>query len=402
MLSIAEARARIEAAVQPAAETERLPTAEAGGRYLAEPVTARVANPAFDNSAMDGYALRAAAIPADGGELPVAATVAAGEAPSALPAGACVRIMTGAPLPEGADTVVMQEKVTAEGDHAHFAERPPLGDNVRRTGEDTRPGDELAGRGERVSPALISALITAGVAEVVVHRRPRALVLSTGAELRDAGEALEAGQIYDSNRPGLVAALRELGADVTDGGCVADDLEDLRSAFRKAAAYDLVVTSGGVSVGAFDQVRQVLEEQGEIGLWKVAIKPGKPFAFGRLGQAHLFGMPGNPVSALVTFRQFTAPAVVRLMGGTWLPPRVTAAAGADYRRRGTERTEFLPASLASNDGHLTATPHQQPGSGRIAGFARADCLIVVPAGKEGFDAGDSVTVEPLGGDWGGS
>jgi molybdopterin molybdotransferase len=378
---------------------ETLPTTEARGRYLAETATSRVANPAFDNAAMDGYALRAADVAEGGGELPVAATVPAGDNPEALPSGACARIMTGAPIPPGADTVVMQEHVTARGELARFAERPPAGSHIRRAGEDMTPGDPLAEPGELITPALLSALVTAGVAEVRVRRRPRALVLSTGSELRPLGEPLGPGQIYDSNRPALVAALEELGCVVTDGGGVTDELAELREAFRQAAEYDLVVTSGGVSVGEFDQVRQVLEEQGEIGLWKVAIKPGKPFAFGRLGKAHLFGMPGNPVSALVTFRQFVAPAVARWMGGSWLPPRAVAEAGSAYQRKGAERTEFLPATLEFRQGRLLATPHVQPGSGKIAGFAGADALILLDAGNHGFDTGESVTVEPLAAGW---
>ncbi|HKJ70998.1 MAG TPA: gephyrin-like molybdotransferase Glp [Gammaproteobacteria bacterium] len=394
MLSLEDARARVVDAIRPTPDGEVVAVAEAAGRYLAEGPVARVGSPAFDNSAMDGFALRAGDLGEGGGELPVAFTVAAGDDPAPLPAGACARIMTGAPVPPGADAVVMQEKVEAAGDRARFDRRPPPGDNIRRAGEDVTPGAELAAAGERVSPALISVLATAGVAEVRVRRRPRVLVLATGSELRDPGQPLGPGQIHDSNRAALAAALRELGAEVHDGGCVPDDPEALRAAFDKAAGFDLVVTSGGVSVGEFDQVRQVLEERGEIGFWKAAVKPGKPFAFGRLGNAWFFGVPGNPVSALVTFDQFVRPAVIRWMGGRHAPIRIPAVAGADFQREATSRTEFLRARLHAEDGRLLATPLTRQGSGMIGGLSRAHGFIVVAAGSHGFGAGEPVTVEP--------
>ena len=394
MLALEDARARVLEAIQPTPDVETVPVAEAAGRYLAERPVARVGSPAFDNSAMDGYAVRAEDLGAAGGELPVAATVAAGDDPEPLPVGSCARIMTGAAVPAGADAVVMQEKVAAADGAARFEGRPPAGNNIRRAGEDIAPGDGLAAAGERVSPALVSALATAGVAEVQVRRRPRAYVLSTGSELRDPGEAVGPGQIYDSNRAALMAMLRELDAQVTDGGCVPDELEALRAAFETAAGYDLVITSGGVSVGEFDQVKRVLAEQGEIGFWKAAIKPGKPFAFGRLGSAYFFGMPGNPVSALVTFQQFTRPAVIQWMGGSPCPVRIPAEAGADFQREAASRTEFLRARLQLEGGRLVATPLTRQGSGMIGGLSRAHGFIVVEAGSHGFGAGDQVLVEP--------
>jgi len=396
MLAVEEARARILDTVRPVHEAERVPVAEAAGRYLAEPARARVPSPAFDNSAMDGYALKVADLGPAGGELPVALTVAAGDPPSELPAGACARIMTGAPVPAGADAVVMQENVERTGEQAGFSARPPLGDNIRHAGEDLAPGDLLAEAGERVTPFLVSALATAGLDRVAVVPRPRVYVLSTGSELRDAGVALEPGQIHDSNRPALVAELRRLGVDVVDGGRVPDDPDALREAFRAAAGCDFVVTSGGVSVGEFDQVKAILEEQGEVGLWKVAIKPGKPLAFGRLGQAHFFGLPGNPVSALVTFRQFVQPALVRWQGGGYTPTRIAALAGGAFERRQAARTEFLRARLHWEAGRLIATPLSRQGSGMIGGLSRAHGFIVLEAGSHGFEAGDSLVVEPTG------
>jgi len=214
--------------------------------------------------------------------------------------------------------------------------------------------------------------------------------------LCDVGGALAPGQIHDSNRPALVAELRRLGAEVVDGGRVPDDPAALRRALGEAAACDFAVTSGGVSVGEFDQVRAILAEMGEVALWKVAIKPGKPLAFGRLGSAHFFGLPGNPVSALVTFRQFVQPALIRWQGGHFAPVRISAVAGAAFERAQAGRTEFVRARFHWQDGRLTATPLSRQGSGMIGGLSRAHGFIVVEAGNHGFGAGDSLLVEPTG------
>ena len=250
MLAVEEARARVVDSIRARSHTERIPTHQAEGRYLSSAPVARLGNPAFDNSAMDGYAVRAADLGPDGGELPIAFTVPAGDAAGRLPAGACARIMTGAPVPEGADAVVMQEKVEADESSARFPERPPKGDHIRLAGEDIAVGQSLAAAGERVSPALISALVTAGVAEVEVVSRPRVFVLSTGSELREPDAEMGPGQIPDSNRPALLAELARLGVEPVDGGRVADDVESLRAALARGAECDAILTSGGVSVGA--------------------------------------------------------------------------------------------------------------------------------------------------------
>lgn len=393
MLALDDARARVLASIGPATPTEACPLEQAVGRYLAEAAVAATANPAFDNSAMDGFALRTADLPEGGGSLPVALLVAAGDTPGDLPAGACARIMTGAPVPAGADAVVMQEKVSVAGDSAHFEARPPVGDNIRRAGEDFAVGERLAEPGSRLSALLVGSLAAAGVATVPTHRPPRVLLLATGSELRQPGEALAPGQIYDSNRSLLAPLLRELGAEVTEAGPVPDEPEALGAAFDRAAEYDVVVTSGGVSVGELDHVKSLLEQRGEIGFWKAALKPGKPFAFGRLGEADFFGLPGNPLSALITFRQFVAPAIIQRQGGTWRPERLPAEAGADFQRRATERTEFLCARLQSAGGRLIATPLPQQGSGRVGNLAATDGFIVLEADSTGFREGDPVQVE---------
>ncbi len=396
MLALEEARQRILEAVDPTAQTEVLPTAEAAGRYLAEAMRARVPSPGFDNAAMDGFAVRRADLGPEGGELPVAGTVAAGEGAGDLPSGACFRIWTGAPLPTGADAVVIQEEVAEEGDRARFREVPPPGGNIRCAGEDVAAGDVLAEAGRRVSPELISALITAGVGQVAVRVRPRALVLATGSELVEPGQEPGLGGVYSSNRPAVAALLREAGARVDDGGDVADRPEALRAALERAGEYDLAVTTGGVSAGDLDLVRPMLDELGRIDLWKVALKPGKPFAFGRLGRAHFFGLPGNPVSALVTARQLLLPAEARWQGGSWAPARIPATAAANFQRGRSGRTELVPARLRWREGTLCVWPLERQGSGMIVALSQAEGFIVVPADSHGFAAGDPVAVELAG------
>jgi molybdopterin molybdotransferase len=397
MLALEEARQYLLDAVRPVADREVLPVTEADGRYLAEAVTAPAPSPGFDNSAMDGYALRVADWPGAETALPVAATVAAGEPAGSLAPGSCARIFTGAPVPAGADAVVPQERAERDGETVRFEARPDVGANIRRTGEDVAQGAVVAEAGRRMTPALISALITVGVGEVAVARRPQVLVLSTGSELQAPGAAPREGGVYDSNRPALVAALASLGAAVTDGGCVPDDPAALSTAFAEARRYDAVLTSGGVSVGDYDHVRAMLDEAGSVDFWKVAIKPGKPFAFGTLGGAYFFGLPGNPVSALVTFEQFVRPALIRLMGGHWQPARFQAVAGADLQRK-PGRTEFVRARLTPEAGRLVAYPLAGQGSGMIGALAQSQGYIVVDADSDGFAQGDMVTVEP-GADW---
>lgn len=397
MFALEEARQRLMEAIRPLSGGERLPVAEAGGRLLAEAVSAPMPSPAFDNSAMDGYALRVGDWPGAEAGLPLAGEVAAGSDADALEPGTCARIFTGAPVPAGADAVVPQERAEPDGERVRFPAAPEPGANIRRTGEDVAAGDRVAEAGRPLTPALVSALITVGVGEVVVARRPHVLVLSTGSELQAPGGAPREGGVYDSNRPALVAALAQLGVAVRDGGCVPDDPVALREAFAAAGDYDAVLTSGGVSVGDYDHVRAVLDEAGSVDFWKVAIKPGKPFAFGTLGGAYFFGLPGNPVSALVTFEQFVRPAMVRLMGGNWQPARFQAEAGGDLQRK-PGRTEFVRARLMPEAGRLVAYPMAGQGSGMIGALAQSQGYIVVDADSEGFAQGDTVTVEP-GADW---
>ena len=399
-MPLAQARARIVDAITPIADTERVALQNALHRVLAERVIAGVDVPGADNSSMDGYGYRAGDVDADGAALDVVGESLAGH-PFAgrVGAGQCVRIMTGAVVPDGVDTVVMQENTRAAGERVVIEKRPASGSNIRAAGEDLRAGTIVLAPGHYLRPADIAVLASVGVAKVSVVRRPRVAFFSTGDELRPvdgpAGQPLAPGEIYDSNRYGLAALISELGMEGVDLGVVGDSPAALREAFQKAAVCDAVVTSGGVSVGAADFVLDVLGEQGTVDFWRVAIKPGKPLAFGTLGHARFFGLPGNPVSTAVTFIQMVRPALVRLAGATPAEPiRLALPTLADLRKS-PGRENFLRARLVNRDGRAAVEPVDHQGSGVMRSMSRADCFIVLPAAQNDVPAGEIVPVEPF-------
>ena len=393
-LTLDEARARILEAVAPLAETERLPLPEALHRVLAEPVTARIDVPAHTNSAMDGYALRAADIAGKGTKLRLIGDSFAGHPfDGRVGAGQCVRIMTGAVLPAGADAVVMQERTEAAGEDVVFDEVPKPGSNVREAGEDLARGDTVLSPGHWLRPADLGVLASVGTAEVAVHRRPRVAFFSTGDELQPAGTALAVGEIFDSNRYTIRAMLEELGVTLIDLGIVRDTTEALEAAFDAAAGCDAIISSGGVSVGAADYVLEVLRRRGDVGFWRVSIKPGRPLAFGRVGEAHFFGLPGNPVSVMVTFLQMVRPALVKLSGGRPAPPlRVRLPLAAPIRKK-PGRAEFQRARLV--DGGTAVEPLGHQGSGVLRSMSAADCFVFLEADSGDVAAGAIVAVEPF-------
>ena len=399
-MPLAQARARIVDAITPIADTERVALQNALHRVLAERVIAGVNVPGADNSSMDGYGYRAGDVDADGAALDVVGESLAGH-PFAgrVGAGQCVRIMTGAVVPDGVDTVVMQENTRATGERVVIEKRPASGSNIRAAGEDLRAGTTVLAPGHYLRPADIAVLASVGVAEVSVVRRPRVAFFSTGDELRPvdgpAGQPLAPGEIYDSNRYGLAALISELGMEGVDLGVVGDSPAALRDAFQKAAVCDAVVTSGGVSVGAADFVLDVLGEQGTVDFWRVAIKPGKPLAFGTLGHARFFGLPGNPVSTAVTFIQMVRPALVRMAGAMPAEPiRLALPTLADLRKS-PGRENFLRARLVNRDGRAAVEPVDHQGSGVMRSMSRADCFIVLPAAQNDVPAGEIVPVEPF-------
>lgn len=393
MLSLEQAQAAIMSAVRPASEKETVSIVDAHGRTLAQSATAMVGNPGFDNSAMDGYAVNTAELIARNFVLPQAGESSCGDRPGTLTPNTTMRIFTGAPVPKGADAVVIQEDIRSENDKVIFPHTVQPLQNIRHAGEDFNNGDTFFAAGHRLTAADLALLSSAGVAEVSVWARPRALVIATGNELVAPGVSLAPGQIYESNRLATIVMLRELGVDVTDGGCVPDDIDAVRDVLAQADEYDFVVTSGGVSVGDHDLVKKVFAEIGEIEFWKVRVKPGKPVAFGKLGQrGHFLGLPGNPVSSLVTFRLFLVPALHAWHHASYRLPEFAAVLENDYSRH-AGRTEFLRARLeVDGDGRIHATILKGQGSHMLGTLAQANGLVRIEADTSELKQNDAVRV----------
>ncbi|ROR32318.1 gephyrin-like molybdotransferase Glp [Inmirania thermothiophila] len=399
LLPVEEARRRILEQVTPVTTVERVALRDALGRVAARDILSPIDVPAHTNSAMDGYAVRGADLPAEGERaLRVVGTALAG-APfdGVVGPGEAVRIMTGAVMPEGADTVVMQEAVRREGETVILGPGHEPGENVRHAGEDLARGGVVIGAGTVFRPAELGVAASVGLAEVPVLRRVRVAFFSTGDELRGIGEPLGLGDVYDSNRYSLYGMLRRLGVELLDLGVIRDDPEAMREAFSEAAAQaDVVITSGGVSVGEADYVKQTLDALGEVRMWRIAMKPGKPLAFGRLGGAWFFGLPGNPVSVMVTFYQFVQPALWRMAGARVTRPPELRVPCVSRLRKGRGRTEFQRGILETDaEGRWVVRSTGPQGSGILSSMAAANCFIVLPAGSEGVEPGDEVTVQPF-------
>lgn len=394
LLPVDQALVRMLNRLTPVEDHQALAVTEAVGRVTAEPVHAQVNLPVFDNSAMDGYGLRHQDA-ANGQPLPIQGRVLAGQTlDGPLKPGHCVRIMTGALLPEGCDTVVMQEntQVTAQG--ASFDPLPDPGTNVRLKGTDLSVGAVILPAGHRIRPVDVALLISVGLADVTVRRRLKVAIFASGDELRPAGVTLAPGQIYDSNRVGLHALLDKLGVEVLDLGVIPDDPDTLRRAFRTAnESCDLVISSGGVSVGEADFTRDILDQEGDIEFWKLAIKPGKPLAFGRLSKAWFVGLPGNPVSALVTFHLIAVPAIRRLMGMTHRPLAQLTAIAQEALHKSPGRMDFQRGYWALKDGkvqvHSTGTGQ---GSHQLSSMVDANCYIALEQDRGPVTPGETVTL----------
>jgi molybdopterin molybdotransferase len=393
LLSIEEALRRVLARAT-ALEQEPVPVGSAAGRFLAVDVTAQVDLPPFASSAMDGYAVRAEDTP---GRLPVVFRIAAGvPAERALARGEAMAISTGGTVPAGADSVVPIEIVVEQDNKLDVPAPVDSGANVRPSGGDVRAGDVVLTAGTRVGAAQIGALAAAGVAEVRVARRPRVVVLSTGTELRTPGEPLGAGQIYESNAPMLAAAFEAAGAEVERIGPVPDDESEHRRALEHGLEADVLVSSGGVSVGPHDLVRRILAELGvEEDFWGVAVRPGKPLAFGVRGRTLVFGLPGNPVSALVGVELFVRPALLALQGATEPGPSYETARLASPLRRNGARDELARARARRDADGTLLEPLTGQESHMIARAATADALVLVPAGEGELAAGERVRYLPL-------
>jgi molybdopterin molybdotransferase len=398
-MPLSEALGRVLAAVTPVSDSEQLPIRQALGRVLANDVCSTIDVPGHDNSAMDGYALRSADVP-DAGPLRltlIGASFAGRPFDGRVGEGECVRIMTGAPVPEGADTVVMQERVNADGERVQVNALPSRGTNVRLAGEDIKAGDVAVSAGEQLHPAHIGLLASIGIAHVDVLRRPRVAFFSTGDELCEVGTPTQPGQIYDSNRYTLFGALQRLGAEIVDLGVIRDRPDELEAGFRRAAeGADLILTTGGVSVGDADYVMEIFERLGRVDFWSVAIKPGRPTVFGTLGDALYLGLPGNPVSVMATFYQLARPAILKLSGlGPQVPILIRATSAATIKTK-AGRTEFLRGVLSRDQQGQYAVEKTGPqGSGILSSMAQANCFIVVPEGAEVIEAGSPIDVQPF-------
>lgn len=372
---------------------------EALGCVLAADVRATEAVPPFDNAAMDGFAVRDAdvvgATEADPVRLRVAATTAAGDPPAPpIEPGTAVRIMTGAPVPEGADAVVPVERsriIDGGPDRVELLTEPTTHRHIRPAGDDVGAGDLVVPAGTVLTAAHLGVLASLNHRNAVVHRRPVVAVISTGDELVDDGGPLRPGQIRESNRPTLVAALRTWGVDAHDHGTLPDDHDRLRTALVEIAGrVDAIVTSGGVSMGDFDVVKAVLGEIADMTWMQIAIRPAKPFAFGRIGNTPVFGLPGNPVSSFVSAALLAVPGLRRLAGRTDLGlPRVPAIAAVGLPRRPDPRTTYLRVDARWADDHLEIRPVSAQGSHQLAATASANGLAILPPG-DGFGAGDRV------------
>ncbi len=396
-LSVNAARAIVLEHTHALEQTERVALRAALDRVLASDLAAPRDVPGHDNSAMDGYALAADSLPTAGEtRLEIIGTAWAGRpCPLTVGPGQCVRIMTGAAIPAGCDMVVMQEQVRRQDDHVFIAGPPRPGANVRRAGEDLAAGSLALAAGTRLGPAQLGVIASLGLAECEVLRRPRVSFFSTGDELREVGQPLGPGQIHDSNRYTLYGMLQHCGVELTDLGAIADDERSLQTAFRHAAGADVIITSGGVSVGDADHVAGVFGEQGRILFGSVALKPGRPVVFGTLGKRLFFGLPGNPVSAMATFYLFVRPALRKLSGETGPDPLLTVRATCTTALKSRAgRLELVRGRLSQREpGEYAVAPAGPQGSGRLSSMARADCFIVIEEDQVELPAGSEVLVQ---------
>lgn len=362
---------------QQVVQTCSVPTAEADGRILAQPLVADLTLPPWPNSAMDGYAVRSAEVMPDQ-PLPVSQKIFAGQMPAPLQPGSCARIFTGAPLPEGADAVEMQENVELDAQgHAVFAQAVKPGRFVRPAGQEAQPGQLKLAAGIRLGPVELALAASLGITHLEVRRRLRVAVLSTGDELVQPGQPLQPGQIYNSNRALLMHGLQRLGCEVVDLGCLPDDLQQIRQQLAALEGIDLLLSSGGVSVGEADYLGQALREEGEVSFWRLALKPGKPKTFGSYRGMPFMGLPGNPVSTLVTFVLLARPYILRRMGMQDVLPRsYPLPLGFAVENSGVRR-EFMRAGW--QDGRLQRYDNQC--SGILSSAAWADGLLEIPEGS---------------------
>ena len=382
-------------------ESEQIELDEALGRVLAENVVSRINVPPNDNSAMDGYAVRCEDL-IDNNQLELVGTALAGlPFKNKVLAGQCIRIMTGAVIPQGTDSVVMQENTDAKSDSVIFRQIPEYGNSVRKAGEDIQQGTVVVTKGTKLTPAYLALIASVGIAEVSVIRHIKVGLIATGDELTPPGQPLSGGAIYESNRYALSALLKTFPVVLFDFGIVKDNKEDLKAVFEQAGNHcDLVLSCGGVSVGDADYVKEILDDLGSINFWKVAIKPGKPFAFGQLkgqlGNAWFCGLPGNPVSSYVTFEQLVTPVLQKLSCQTYLTtPHFVAKAACLIKKRPGRADYQRGIFYRDEQGVLLVKPNGKQGSGIMSSIAHANCYMVLEQDAGDVQQGEAVNIQPF-------
>ena len=399
LLLIEDALDRIKSAIHPVTDAEKLPLSNALGRVSADSVYSPINIPHDRNAAMDGYAFAGRDL-TDGQAftLALAGTSWAGRPfQGQLQAGQCVRIFTGAVVPEQADSVIMQEHVQAHAQTIHFPADTRARQNIREIGEDVKQGACLIAQPKKLTAADLGLLASAGIDQVTVKRRLKIAYFSTGDELVALGRSLEPGKIYDSNRAMLSGLLTDPCYSVADLGVIPDNKQLLEDRFMEAAKnYDVIISTGGASVGEADYIKEILQNCGEVNFWKIAIKPGKPLAFGKLGECCFFGLPGNPVAVVVTFQQIVAPALRRLSGLTPSKPLRFSAICTSTLKKSPGRQEYQRGILSQDErGEFFVASAGRQGSHILSSMSQSGCYIVLPEECKGVQAGDKVTVEPF-------
>jgi len=395
-MQVEQARKLIKQFLAPVTEFETVKLHEAFHRTLSADVLSPMNVPPHNYSSMDGYAVRHADLTGASNKLKKMGSSFAGHAfAGRVAAGECVRIMTGALIPDGCDSVVTQEQVKADGDVIEIGSGHKKGQNIRLVGEDIGQGAVVLARGQLIRPAEMGLLASLGFSEISVYRKLKIAIFSTGDELKQPGTALAAGQIYDSNRYTLIGLLTELGVEIIDMGNIRDDKDAVRAALLKASSQaDVIITSGGVSVGEADYIKQLLAEIGEVVFWKLAMKPGRPLAYGKIGACHFFGLPGNPVAVMVTFLQFVRNALWELMGQHPQPVFTFQAISTSAIRKSTGRTEFQRGILSQGeDGLWLVQTTGEQGSGILSSMSKANCFIVLPMEQGNVEKGSVVQIQ---------
>ena len=396
-MPVEQAREYIKAFLSPVKETERVHLHAALGRVLAEEIHAPHNVPNHDNSAMDGYAFNANDLAQCSTRLKITGAAFAGNALTGnFEKGACVRIMTGAAVPEGADTVIAQERVEANGEFIQFTDTPNRGANVRYAGEDLKAGQVVLNIGHQISPADLGLIASLGIGEINVYRKLKVSFFSTGDELASIGSTLKSGQIFDSNRYTLFGMLSRMGVEIQDLGAIPDEPILLEKTLIQAAeSSDVILTSGGVSVGEADYMKKLLQKLGQVLFWKIAMKPGRPLAFGKIGNAHYFGLPGNPVAVMVTFYQFVRQAMLLLMGqaNPAAIPMLNVVCTSPIRKL-KGRTEFQRGILfVGEDANWQVKTSGNQSSGVLSSMSQANCFIVLDDDVGNVEAGSTVKVQ---------